>query len=724
MRTLLLFRGSPGCGKSTFIKEHGLEKYSLSADNIRLMIQSPILNIDGTYSISQSNDRVAWEILFGILEERMKKGEFIVIDATNSKTAEMTRYKKIAKEYRYRILCVDMTDIPIEVAKDRNRNRQPAYKVVPDYVIDNQYARFETQQIPAGIKVIKPNEVEEAIKYKPINLSQYKKIHHIGDIHGCYTVLKEYLKEMHDDELYIFLGDYCDRGIENDKVLNFLIEIKDKPNVMLLTGNHEKYLQNYGNDTISNSLQFEKYTKPQLEEGKVSKKEVRKLYDKLGQIAYYTYGDKEVLVTHGGLSCVPNNLQFVATDQMIRGVGGYDDMEYVDNTFLKNTNDNVYQIHGHRNINNAPIQVNDRCFCLEGEVEFGGKLRVVTLDKNGFETIELDNDVFEIIEYKKDNFENISNEKAIEMLRNNEYVKEKKYGNISSFNFTKMAFKKGIWNEQTVKARGLYFNTKTNDIVIRSYDKFFNINENEMTKIGNLKRIMQFPATAYVKYNGFLGLVGYDKISDELIIASKSSINYTYSHILKKILKEKLNKPKMKELKQFIKDNDCTLVFEVIAPEKDAHIIEYKENDIVLLNIVYNDLKFKQADYKEIVSFAKKFGLNYKEKARTFNNWVEFKLWYDEVIKPNYKYNNEYIEGFVIEDANEFMVKVKCDYYKFWKFMRNIVNDVKARGYILNTNALTNSISNLFYGWIRKQDKETLDKDIITLRKMFYKNEK
>lgn len=39
MRTLLLFRGAPGCGKSTYIKEHDLEKYTLSADTIRLMCQ-------------------------------------------------------------------------------------------------------------------------------------------------------------------------------------------------------------------------------------------------------------------------------------------------------------------------------------------------------------------------------------------------------------------------------------------------------------------------------------------------------------------------------------------------------------------------------------------------------------------------------------------------------------------------------------------------------------
>ena len=55
MRVLLLFRGAPGSSKSTYIKEHNLEKYTLSPDDLRLKIQSPILSADGKESISQKN---------------------------------------------------------------------------------------------------------------------------------------------------------------------------------------------------------------------------------------------------------------------------------------------------------------------------------------------------------------------------------------------------------------------------------------------------------------------------------------------------------------------------------------------------------------------------------------------------------------------------------------------------------------------------------------------
>ena len=233
MRILLLLRGAPGCGKSTWIEKNGLKPYALSADDIRLLCQSPIMQADGTEGISQENDHVTWKTLFELLEVRMQKGEFTVIDATNSKTSEMNGYRELCNTYRYRIYCVDFTDVPIEEVKRRNANRE-VLKRVPEKAIDKMYARFASQKIPSGIKVIKPDELD-TIWIKMVDLSEYKKIHHIGDIHGCNTVLQKYLSDhggIKEDEFYIFVGDYIDRGIENADVVKFLISIKDKKNVL------------------------------------------------------------------------------------------------------------------------------------------------------------------------------------------------------------------------------------------------------------------------------------------------------------------------------------------------------------------------------------------------------------------------------------------------------------------------------------------------------------
>lgn len=382
MRILTLFRGSPACGKSKFIEDNGLKQYALSADEIRLLLQSPVMTTNGGYAVSQKNDKKVWELLFDILEQRMIRGEFVVIDATNSKTSELNRYKNLANTYRYRIICIDMTNIPIDVCKERNRNRKPEYKIVPEHAIDNMYARFKTQKIPSGIKVIKPEEFWDIITYSTLDFSEYKKIHHIGDLHGCYTVLQEYLQgDLKDDELYIFLGDYIDRGIENAELMNYLFTIMEKPNVIFLEGNHERWAFNYANDIPSKSKEFELVTKVQFIKQKIDKKMLRIFYRKLRQLAYYTYNGKVVVVSHGGISAIPEKFEFLATEQLIKGVGDYKDD--IDDIFSRNvTDDNYIQIHAHRNLRGLPINTSSKSYNLEGGIEFGGNLRIITLERD------------------------------------------------------------------------------------------------------------------------------------------------------------------------------------------------------------------------------------------------------------------------------------------------------------------------------------------------------
>lgn len=199
MRVLLLLRGSAGCGKSTWIEQNGLKQYALSADDIRMMCSSPQMMPDGTHAINQANDGVVWKTLFNILETRMRNGEFTVIDATNSKTAEMNRYKKMCDEYRFRMFCVDFTTIPIEVTKERNRGRQEL-KRVPEEVIDKMYARFETQKIPSGIKVIQPDELNGIDLQKQTILMVDDIIAYGGSL---YYSAKE-LKRMGADTIYAY----------------------------------------------------------------------------------------------------------------------------------------------------------------------------------------------------------------------------------------------------------------------------------------------------------------------------------------------------------------------------------------------------------------------------------------------------------------------------------------------------------------------------------------
>lgn len=57
MRTLVLLRGIPASGKTTWMKEHQLEPYTLSSGAIRRLYEGQILGIGGKVKTSGRNDK-------------------------------------------------------------------------------------------------------------------------------------------------------------------------------------------------------------------------------------------------------------------------------------------------------------------------------------------------------------------------------------------------------------------------------------------------------------------------------------------------------------------------------------------------------------------------------------------------------------------------------------------------------------------------------------------
>ena len=736
MRTLLLTRGSPASGKSFWIKEHNLQKYTICPDELRTLCSSMELKSDGTFRITQEqeNEKKVWNILFEILEHRMSRGDFTVIDATASKTKDIQQYKDLAEHYRYRMYIVDFTDIPIEVCLKQNKMR-PEEKWVPEEAIKNIYARFATQAVPKGIKVIKRDEFDTLLE-KPIDVSEYKKLVFIGDIHGCYDTLMQYkdFKEGLDENTeYIFCGDYLDRGNQNVEVIKFLTSIMDKPNVCFLEGNHEKYIQLWGEGSETKSREFNTKTKLALESGGYTEKEARMFYRKVRQFSHLLYNGIEILACHGGIPNLNTNLLYIPSMKFIKGCGDYND--YIENTesWMTQTADNCYLVHGHRNTEASEIQIADRVFNLEGRVEFGGSLRIVECEntENGIKwtPIELadcqpvDKDL-PTEERKIDTIE-----ETITYLRNNRFVAEKDLGNgISSFNFTREAFYKANWTKQTILARGLFIDTINNKIIARSYEKFFKINEVPQTDLAVLRDKLKFPVTAYVKENGFLAIVAYDYNHDDLFIASKSTTKGDYVEYIK----EQLN-PYRENLLNYLRNSynnnePISLVFECEDIEHDPHIIEYSENHLVLLDAIKNTIDYKALPYEVLCNIANEIGCQVKEKAFEIKTWEDFRSLYSNVQDYEYTYNDRYIEGFVFTDASGFMTKCKTAYYNEWKKLRSVADSTLRCGYITRTGMLINALENKFYGFCRDlynnyydrvEKKYPFKTDLISLRNKF-----
>lgn len=730
MRKLVLLRGIQGSGKSTFISNNQLSPYTLSSDALRLMIRSPSLGGDGKLSISGAVNSATWKMLFELLEARMKRGEFVVVDATHVDTSSIGRYKELVNRYYYDLYIVDFSDADLDECLERNKSRAE-HSVVPDHVVKKFYDKLISSHVPSYAKVIKPSEFSAVMSWSTKDFSGWKKIHHIGDLQGCKSVLSKYLGDgFADDELYIFVGDIVDRGIENAEILSFMCEAARRDNVIVVRGNHEYHLERWvhGEESVSNEFKYK--TLPQILKGGISKDDVGSFCASLVDVVDYNYKGKRVIVTHAGLGCAPKNMTLIASEEMIKGVGGYADP--IHDWFMSNTDENVYQVHGHRNVDEIAIRPRERSFNLEGKVEFGGELRVVTLDASGFECIEVANPVYAFRNSRNHNSypcvpswsgAAVDHEKSVllmnEMRRSSD-VKESVFGHISSFSFSRKVFYKKSWDDFNVKARGLFVNNLSGEIVARSYDKFFNVSEREETSLQSLKGSLKFPVCAFVKENGFLGILGYDAYSDSLFSASKSTPNSDFAGWFREILDKTIPSSKLSKLKRFLRDTNSSMVFEVNDPINDPHIIEYGDRHVVLLDVVRRSADFEKMPYDDVKKIANEFGFACKSMSCKFEAWEQFSSWYNSMTSQVKTCSGRHIEGFVIEDSGGFMTKVKLPYYSFWKSMRSVKDHILKSRVTGNPPKLRieSAAAAEFCRWASNLPDDVISSDIITLRKM------
>ena len=546
MRELIILRGLPGSGKSTWIKNKGLEDYTLSPDKLRMMFSSPECLIDGSFQTNQDVSSKAWNTMYEMLEKRMSLGCTTVVDATHLKQKYYNKYKAYADKYRYNVTVVDFMYYPEALIDSLKRNEQrkgTSEYVSPD-VIKSMSSNAQKIEVPSSWNWVTPGN---------FSLDEYpdevkaKKLVFIGDIHGCFDALLEYFKKnpFSDDNHYVFLGDYIDRGNKNDWVMEYLDTIRYSDNVTLLEGNHERHLWSYARGEIANSKEFENNTKPQLESCSFNMRKARDFVLSLKPYFYVSFGGHRIFACHGGIPGIKDdwlneNLNLLSSHFVIKGVGNYEDMESVAQSWSFN-HPGMIQVFGHRNVNNVTAKINEDVYCLEGKVEFNGCLRILEVEHGGTcEVLEIPNvpDDREPEGKKREETHGASKEDSgrmesgfeeaaiknelsfVQQMKDSTLVKERKLPDgISSLNFTRKAFQKSEWNELSVKARGMFVDEDGN-IIARSYDKFFNLGEVEETSIDSLRKNLVFPVKVYQKENGFLGILSV--YNGELLYCSKS----------------------------------------------------------------------------------------------------------------------------------------------------------------------------------------------------------
>ena len=276
---------------------------------------------------------------------------------------------------------------------------------------------------------------------------------------------------------------------------------------------------------------------------------------------------------------------------------------------------------------------------------------------------------------------------TIEQMRQSPYVREKElFNGISSFNFTREAFWDRHWTNATVKARGLFIDVVNKRLKARSYDKFFTIGERRETALDILAENFEYPVKAYIKYNGYLGICAGEKKEDgtyNIWCASKSTDQGWYAARFEDLLRDALKgytlmgETRLNHFARHLYEGGLTAIFEVIDPIQDPHIIKYDKPQVILLDLIMNDdrdVDMWTKDYEIVEIYNTTWQLPHKKLAYNINNAEELYEWYEMVKDPAYDYNGQEIEGFVLEDLDCHMVKVKTVYYDLWKGFRPAIH--------------------------------------------------
>lgn len=255
------------------------------------------------------------------------------------------------------------------------------------------------------------------------------------------------------------------------------------------------------------------------------------------------------------------------------------------------------------------------------------------------------------------------------------------------------------------------------------------MNERPETKLEMLQDKLSFPVRAYVKENGYLGIVANNPETGELFVTTKSNPEGAFAEWFMEALQKQLGEETLNKVNEYSKEHNVSFVFENVDMERDPHIIKYHESKVFLLDIVVNDMKFQKLSYEDMCSVADSMNIPHKELGYEIDTWQDFFDWYNEVMAEDYRYNGRLIEGFVVEDSDGYMVKLKLAYYHFWKFMRSIAHEAIRKGYIdpKRTSALVTPVANQFYSWVKTlhdvEDADSVPRDICTLRDMFYESD-
>lgn len=292
-------------------------------------------------------------------------------------------------------------------------------------------------------------------------------------------------------------------------------------------------------------------------------------------------------------------------------------------------------------------------------------------------------------------------------------------------------------------ARGLFINPENNRIMVRGYDKFFNVNEVDVTKLSQLEKLKNQTFNLTLKENGCIIFISGDE-NDNLIVCSKHSTgtrddlerNHAVQGEKELVEQLKIKGKSSKDLARYLYSNNLTAVCELCDDDFEEHVLEYsKENSgLYLHGLNYNTIEFKTYPMNKVDEFSDKWGF---KKIENFDIVGFEKLWaFLEDCSKTGTYNGKEIEGFVVRTKNnedkDFFFKYKFEEpYLLYRQFREVTkmyiknsdrSSLRIKKHPFITNKYVDFIENLFYEQPELKEEYTKGFGIIKVRKLFLKS--
>ena len=146
--TLYIAVGLPGSGKSTYAKNF------IKGKNIEYLSSDSLRAVYGKNEEDQSVTPIVFGHIKKKVDEFLKDGKNVLVDATSVNRRERSDYINTAKKYGTKVVAlVFKMDRDGLIARNLKRGSEGG-RVVPDWVIDKMLAKYEEPSVSEGIDEI------------------------------------------------------------------------------------------------------------------------------------------------------------------------------------------------------------------------------------------------------------------------------------------------------------------------------------------------------------------------------------------------------------------------------------------------------------------------------------------------------------------------------------------------------------------------------------------